>query len=283
VVRRSAEFDVIHSHVDYLPWLAGERLRAPVVTTLHGRLDLPEHRAVFGAFTHQPLISISDAQRAPMADLDLNWVATIYHGFNLKDLYHMGSGDGGYLVFLGRICPDKGPRTAIQVALRAGMPIKIAARVDPVDKLFFEQEVEPFLDHPLVEWLGEQDDQGKAELLAGAAAMILPIEWDEPFGITFIEALAAGTPVISRPRGSLPELVRHGKHGFLVWTEDEMVDAIRHLGEIDRRACRRLALDRFTVERMVDGYEHAFRLVSAIPSQGTSELPEEPAASIPYC
>lgn len=278
VVRRSTEFDLIHSHVEYLPWLAGERLRAPILTTLHGRLDIPEFGQLLRAFPNQALVSISNAQRRPLADLDLNWVATVHHGFRLRHAYPLGAGDGGYLAFLGRISPHKAPQTAIRVALRAGVPIKIAARVSPVDQAFFEQEVKPLLDHPLVEWLGEQDDRGKAKLLAGAAAMLLPIEWDEPFGIAFIEALAAGTPIISRPRGSVPELIRHGEHGFLVWNEDEMVAAVRHLGEIDRRACRRHALECFSVERMVDGYEQAYRLVAAMPTQAVAALPEEPSA-----
>ena len=262
VVLRSGEFDVIHSHVDYLPWLAGDRLRAPMVNTLHGRLDLPELRPLFELHPEQPLVSISNAQRRPVADLGLNWVATVYHGFRLHELYHLGQGDGGYLVFLGRISPEKGPATAIKVAIKAETPIKVAARVDPVNFEYFQQEVEPLLSHPLVEWVGQQDDRGKAELLAGAKALLAPIDWDEPFGIVIIEALAAGTPVISRPRGSLPELMRDKEHGFLVQTEEEMVEACRRIGEIDRRRCREQVLENFTVERMANGYEHVYDVVA---------------------
>jgi glycosyltransferase involved in cell wall biosynthesis len=261
LVRRSGEFDVIHSHVDYLPWLAQHRLQAPLVTTLHGRLDLPELRPLFAMHPEQPLVSITDAQRRPVEDLWLNWVGTVHHGFRLGDLYHFGRGDGGYLVFLGRISPEKGPATAIRVAIKAGVPIKIAARIDPINFEYYQQEVEPLLQNPLVEWVGEKDDRGKAELLAGAIALLAPIDWDEPFGLVIIEALAAGTPVISRPRGSLPEIMRDGEHGFLVWTEDEMVQAVRRVGEIDRARCRRWVLDRFSVERMADGYERVYRLV----------------------
>jgi glycosyltransferase involved in cell wall biosynthesis len=261
VVRRSGSVDVIHSHVDYLPWLAGDRLRAPMVNTLHGRLDLPELRPLFAMHPEQPLVSISDAQRAPVADLELNWVATVHHGFRLQDTYHLGLGDRGYLVFLGRIAPEKGPATAIRVAIQAGMPIKVAARIDPLNFDYFRKEVEPLLEHPLVEWVGEQNDRGKAELLAGAIALLAPIDWDEPFGIVLVEGLAAGTPVISRPRGSLPEIVRHGEHGFLVWTEAEMVEACRRVGEIDRRRCREWVLERFTVERMAGSYEDVYRRV----------------------
>jgi glycosyltransferase involved in cell wall biosynthesis len=260
VVRRSGDFDVIHSHVDYLPWLAVQRLRAPLVTTLHGRLDLPELRPLFAMHPEQPLISITDAQRAPVADLWLNWVATVHHGFRFDDIYHMGKGDGGYLAFLGRIAPEKGPATAIRVAIKAGIPIKVAARVDPINFDYYQQEVEPLLSNPGVEWVGEQDDRGKDELLGGAIALLAPIDWDEPFGLVIVEALATGTPVISRPRGSLPEIMRHGEHGFLVWTEEEMVAACRRVGEIDRSRCRQWVLEQFTVERMADGYERAYSL-----------------------
>jgi glycosyltransferase involved in cell wall biosynthesis len=261
LVRRSGEFDVIHSHVDYLPWLAQHRLQAPLVTTLHGRLDLPELRPLFAMHPEQPLVSITDAQRKPVEDLWLNWVGTVHHGFQLGDLYHLGKGDGGYLVFLGRIAPEKGPATAIRVAIKAGVPIKIAARIDPINFEYYQQEVEPLLQNPLVEWVGEKDDRGKAELLAGAIALLAPIDWDEPFGLVIIEALAAGTPVISRPRGSLPEIMRDGEHGFLVWTEEEMVQAVRRVGEIDRALCRQWVLERFSVERMADGYERVYQLV----------------------
>jgi glycosyltransferase involved in cell wall biosynthesis len=276
LVRRSGEFDVVHSHVEYLPWLAGERLRAPIVTTLHGRLDLSGLRAIFEAARGWPLVSISDAQRRPVEDLSLNWVATVHHGLDLASTYSLGSGDGGYLVFLGRIAPDKDPVTAIRVAIRSGLPLKIAARVDPSDAEFFQRFVKPWLDHPLVEWIGQQDDRSKDELLGGARALLLPVDWDEPFGLTFIEALATGTPVISRPRGSLPEIVRHGEHGFLVHAEDEMVRACRMAGELDRAACRRWALERFSVKRMADGYERVFREVA-----GAEEREPQPSEAIP--
>jgi glycosyltransferase involved in cell wall biosynthesis len=263
VVRRSREFDVIHSHVEYLPWLAAGRLQAPVVTTLHGRLDLPELQPLFAAHPEQPLVSISDSQRRPVVDLDLNWVATVYHGFPLANMYPMGAGDGGYLAFLGRMSPEKAPHVAIRVAIRAGLPIKVAARIDAADEGYFVRKVQPLLEHPLVHWLGEIDDSDKARLLGDAMALLLPIEWDEPFGIAFIEALAAGTPVISRPSGSLPELLRHGEHGFLVWTEDELVRACHSVGEIDRLACRTHVVERFSARRMADGYERAFRMAIA--------------------
>jgi glycosyltransferase involved in cell wall biosynthesis len=262
VVRRSAEFDVIHSHVDYLPWLAGGRIQAPVVTTLHGRLDLPEWQPLLGHFTDRPLVSISDAQRNSVSDLPLNWIGTVHHGLDLDQSYELGDGGGGYLVFLGRVSPDKDPVAAIRIAIKAGIPLKIAARIDPNDQAYFENEVKPLLNHPRVEWVGQKSDAGKNELLGGAIALLLPVAWDEPFGLTFIEALACGTPVLSRPRGSLPELIINGKHGFLSDDDDELVEDCHRVGELDRRACRQWALDRFSTERMVRGYEKVVERVA---------------------
>jgi glycosyltransferase involved in cell wall biosynthesis len=255
VVRRSSEFDVIHSHVDYLPWLAGGRIQAPVITTMHGRLDLPEWQPLLGHYPDRPLVSISDAQRNPVSDLPLNWVGTVHHGLDLAQSYELGDGGGGYLVFLGRISPEKDTVAAIRIAIKAGIPLKIAARIDPRDQAYFENNVKPLLNHPLVEWVGLKTDAGKNELLGGAIALLLPVAWDEPFGLTFIEALACGTPVLSRPRGSLPEIVRHGHHGFLSDDDDELVQACHRVGELDRRACRRWAIERFSTERMVLDYE----------------------------
>lgn len=259
LVRSSASFDIIHSHIEGLAWPASDRLLAPLITTLHGRLDLPGLRPLFQAFRGQKLVSISDSQRAPLAGLDLAWLATVYNGLDLGSTFSLGRGDGGYLVFLGRIGPEKDPLTAIRVAIRAGLPLMIAARVDAIDREYHERCVVPYLDHPLIHWLGEIDDRSKAELLAGARALLMPIDWAEPFGLSFIEALAAGTPVISRPRGSLPELVKDGRHGFLAETEDELVTAVKRAGEIEREGCRRWALSRFSAECMVDGYEEVYR------------------------
>jgi glycosyltransferase involved in cell wall biosynthesis len=264
VIRHSAEFDVIHSHIDGLPWLGGERFKAPLISTLHGRLDLPPQRALLAAYRGQALISISDSQRRPVHDLHLNWVATVHHGLELAQTYRLGEGDGGYLAFVGRIAPEKDPVAAIRVAIRAGIPLRIAARVDPVDEEYHQKHVVPYLNHPLIEWLGEIDERAKAELLAGACALLMPIDWEEPFGLSFIEALASGTPVIARPRGSLPEIVVSGVHGFLVETEDELLAGVKRLAYLDRAACRAWALERFSVERMVDDYERAYREILAM-------------------
>jgi glycosyltransferase involved in cell wall biosynthesis len=275
VVRQSARFDVIHSHVDDLPWLAGERIRAPLVTTLHGRLDLPEVRALFRRYPRQPLVSISHAQRRPLADLELNWLATVHHGLPLATTYRLGDGGGGYLAFIGRIAPEKGPDAAIRVAIRAGTRIKVAARVGDRERAYYRDKVAPLLEHPLVDWLGEIDEKEKGELLAEAKALLVPITWDEPFGLSFIEALAAGTPVITRERGSLPELMRDGEHGFFAESEDDLVAACLRVDEIDRTACRRWALERFSAGTMADGYEAVYRmLIEELAQPAAKRTPE---------
>lgn len=259
----SEQFDVIHSHLDYLPWLAAERLRAPLVTTLHGQLNLhtPTLRSIFQAHANQPLVSISDVQRKPLAGLDLRWMATIHHGLELRERYKMGGGDGGYLVFLGRIAPEKDPVVAIRAAIRCGIPIKLAAQLPPQQESYFDRNVRPLLDHPLVEWVGEQDDEGKDKLLGGALALIAPFTMDEPFGLVIIEALACGTPVVARPRGAVTEIVRPGEHGLLAETEDEIVAACKQVRSIDRTVCRRWAIRQFSVQRMARDYERVYAQV----------------------
>ena len=231
------------------------------MTTFHGRIDSPSVRRLFERDPRQAVVSISAAQRRPVADLDVNWVGTIHHGLDLASNYELGSGDGGYLAFVGRSAAEKGLATAIRVALRAGMPIKIAARIGPADREYHESEVVPLLRHPLVHWLGEIPDEHKARLLAHARALLMPIEWDEPFGLSFIESLAAGTPIITRPMGALPELMIHGEHGFFGDSEDELLEACMRIDTIDRPGCRRWALDRFSASRMADDYEDAYRRV----------------------
>ena len=262
LVRRSAEFDVIHSHLDILPWLSGDRYDAPLVTTMHGRLDPPEVRKLLAEFRDWPLVSISNSQRRPVEDLHLNWVSTVYHGLDLEHMYSLGNGGGGYLAFVSRLTPEKGPAIAIQAAIKAGMKIVVAGNVPDPEKEFFETEVKPLLKNPLVEWAGELDDEGKNKVIGGAMGFIVPIQWDEPFGLAFIEALATGTPVISIERGSLPELIENGRHGFLVSNEGELVDACKKVDRLDRSECRRWVIDRFNPGRMARGYEAVYeRLV----------------------
>ena len=258
LIRRSNEFDVIHSHIDVLPWLGGERYRCPVVTTMHGRLDQLEQRKALREFPGWPLVSISDAQRRPVRDLSLAWAATVYHGLPLGEMYSLGEGGGGYLAFVSRMSPEKGPALAIRVARRAGMKLVMAGPVPEESRGYFEAEVKPLIDDGGVEYIGTLDDEGKNDVIGSAAGFLVPIQWDEPFGLAFIEALATGTPIISCPRGSLPELMENGRHGFLATDEQELVEACARLPTIDREECRRHALERFSPESMAIGYERVY-------------------------
>jgi glycosyltransferase involved in cell wall biosynthesis len=260
VVEQSTRFDVIHAH-DHFTWLAATRFRAPLLTTMHGRLDTPEMQEVLKYYRGQALVSISDSQREPVAELGLNWISTIHHGLELG---RIKPGDGGdYLAFLGRMSPEKGPASAIRIATKAGMKLKMATRVSDQERDFFEAKVRPLLGAADVDMVGEADDKEKTELLRKARALLMPIEWEEPFGLVFVEALASGTPVLARPQGAVPEIVEDGVHGFLRQTDDELAEACTRLDEIDRGECRRRAESRFSVEVMADGYERAYRHVAA--------------------
>ncbi|HZU05758.1 MAG TPA: glycosyltransferase family 4 protein [Chloroflexota bacterium] len=265
VARHIDEFDIVHSHLDYLAFPLTRSLRRPVVTTLHGRLDLPELEPLFREFPDPPVVSISNSQRAPQPHV--NWVATVYNGLDLSP-FRFQPAPGKYLVFLGRISPEKGLDLAVAVALRAGVPLKIAARMPlaPVlsrdaerDWAYYREVVEPLLSHPLVEYVGEVSDEEKAQLLGGALALLFPIDWPEPFGLVMVEALACGTPVIARPVGSVPEVIEHGVTGFLASSVEELAAAVARVPELDRYACRRAAETRFSAATMADGYERVYR------------------------
>ncbi|HZP39005.1 MAG TPA: glycosyltransferase family 4 protein [Methylomirabilota bacterium] len=262
VFERAEEFDLIHCHVDYLAFAFSRLVRTPTVHTLHGRLDLPYLRPLLAHFDDVPLVSISAAQRRPVEDLSLAWAGTVHHGVPLAN-YPLGRGGGGYLAFLGRISPEKRPDLAIRAARRAGIPLRIAAKVDRADREYFEREIEPLLDDPLVDYIGEIGDADKPAFLGDAVALILPIDWPEPFGLVMIEALAYGTPVIARPCGSVPELIVPGRTGFIADTVDELALAARSVDRIDRAACRREAEARFSVEHMADGYEAVYERLEA--------------------
>jgi glycosyltransferase involved in cell wall biosynthesis len=251
VYERAREFDLIHCHTDYLGLPLARGCAVPTVLSLHGRLDMPEAHPVYRAFPDVSFVSISTAQRAPLDGV--RWTATVPHGLP-RDLYPFQERPGRYLVFLGRISPEKCPDAAIRVAVRAGIPLRIAAKVDAGDRRYFEEVVRPLLDHPLVEFLGEVDDRDKAALLGDALALLFPIDWPEPFGMVLIEALACGTPVIARRRGSVPEIITDGRTGVLCETEDEMVAGVARVAAIDRTACRAEFEDRFTVEMMATAY-----------------------------
>jgi glycosyltransferase involved in cell wall biosynthesis len=254
VFEQAPRFDVIHCHVGHLAFPFCRLTGATSLHTQHGRLDLPSLYSTFRHFRELPLVSISHAQRQPLRSLGVTWAGTVHHGLPL-DGYPFQRQRGSYLAFLGRISPEKRPDLAIAVAERVGVPLRIAAKVDAVDREYHEREIAPLLDHPLVQFIGEIDDAAKPGFLGEALALLMPIDWPEPFGLVMIEALACGTPVIARRRGSVPEVVQHGRTGFVVETVDEMADAVRGLDRIDRTDCRRAVETRFTVDRMTDAYE----------------------------
>lgn len=248
----SAErFDLIHSHLDCLAFPLARRSPVPVLTTLHGRLDLPELVAVGEAFADLALVSISDAQRRPLPHA--NWAGTVHHGLP-RDLYSFHPKAGKYLAYLGRLAPEKRPDHAIELAKRVGLPLRIAAKVDPADREYFREVIEPRLADPLVEYVGEVSDAEKDDFLGEARALVCPYDWPEPFGLVFIEALACGTPVLAYRRGSVPEVIEDGVTGFICEGVPGMAAAVERLDTIDRRRCRRAFEERFTVERMARDY-----------------------------
>ncbi len=252
VRQRADEFDVLHFHSDYFPLSLFSRQRTPFVTTLHGRLDLPEFKMIYEMFPDAPFVSISDAQRAPIQGL--NWVRTVLHG-NPPNLLTPRPVQQEYFAFLGRISPEKGVEKAIRIAEAAGVKLKIAAKVDDADKKYWEGRVKPLLERsPHAEFIGEINDAQKPEFLSGAHALLFPIDWPEPFGLVMIEAMACGTPVIGFPFGSVPEVIDHGVTGFIVPDEASAVSAIASLGRLDRRQVRRQFERRFTARRMAEDY-----------------------------
>jgi glycosyltransferase involved in cell wall biosynthesis len=251
VRQRAAEFDVIHFHVDYLHFPISRRAGVPHVTTLHGRLDLPDLVPVYREFQDAPVVSISDAQQALLPEA--SWVRTVHHGLP-SGLFRPGPGDGGYLAFLGRISPEKRVDRAIEIARRAGRTLRIAAKVDRADIEYFERYIRPLLALPHVEWIGEISEADKAEFLGGASALLFPIDWPEPFGLVLIEAMACGTPVLAYPEGSVPEIIEDGVTGFLVQSVREAVAALEQLPSLDRAVCRRVFEERFTAGRMASDY-----------------------------
>jgi glycosyltransferase involved in cell wall biosynthesis len=266
---RAGEFDIIHSHVEHLGFPVSRVSGVPTVHTLHSRLDTPSLRPLYAHFRGLSLVSISDAQREPLGDLGLNWVRTVYHGL-VPEEYPVGRGLGGFLAFFGRIAPEKGPDTAITVAKRIGMPLKIAAKVDRVDHGYFEHVIRPMLDGSPVEFIGEVGGADRVRFLGDARALLFPIDWPEPFGLVMIEALACGTPVIAFGRGSVPEVIRHERTGFIVGSIDDMVQAVGAIDRIDRGECRREVERRFTDAQMAIGYEDAYARVLAQHSRQSS-------------
>ena len=257
VYQRADEFDVVHSHVDVWTLPFTKHTPTPTVVTLHGRLDIDQVREVLPLYPDVAIVSISDAQRDALAGADVRWAATVYNGLDLASYASSEVERGDHLAFLGRICPEKRPDLAIEVARRTGRPLQIAAKVDPTDVEYHQTVIEPLLGDG-IEFLGEIDETRKADFLAGAAATLFPSDWPEPFGLVMIESMAAGTPVIALRRGSVPEVVADAVSGFICDDVDDMVDAVRRLDEIDHEACRRHAA-RFDVAAMCEGYERVYR------------------------
>jgi glycosyltransferase involved in cell wall biosynthesis len=256
--RAATDFDIIHLHVDYLPFPALRRTRAVTINTLHGRLDIPDLAPVYRMFAEQPLVSISNSQRAPMPWA--NWVATVYHGIPL-DLYTLHPARGRYLAFIGRISPEKRCDRAIEIATRAGMEIKIAAKIDPVDDAYAKASIKPLLNKPHVEYLGEIGEREKNDFLGNAYALLFPVDWPEPFGLTMIEALACGTPVIAWRCGSVPEIIDDGATGYIVNDIDGAVAAVKRIEALDRTECRRACEQRYSVAHMAKAYLRAYHQV----------------------
>lgn len=270
-------FDVIHFHVDYLHFPLSRLKKWPQVTTLHGRLDLPDLPPLYEEFSEMPVISISDAQRRPLPRA--RWMDTVYHGLP-PDLYGYRSTPGEYLAFLGRISPEKRVDRAIEIAERAGLPLKIAAKVDPADRTYFEESIRPLLTASHVEFLGEISEEEKGSFLGNARALLFPIDWPEPFGLVLIEALACGTPVIASPHGSVPEILEDERTGFIVDSVEEAVGAVGQLASISRRDCRAAFEERFTAARMAREYVRVYETLrsptrphSHIPLTGDSPIP----------
>jgi glycosyltransferase involved in cell wall biosynthesis len=256
VYRREDDFDLVHNHADYLAFPFARLSSVPTVTTTHGRLDLAEVHRLYAYFADHRLVSISDAQRRPLPTQ--NWIATVYNGIDLTS-FHFRPDPGDYLVFLGRISPDKRPDRAIEIARDVGMPLCIAAKVDPADRAYYEHAIAPMIrDCPLVDYIGEVNEREKDKLLGGAYAYLFPIDWPEPFGLTMVEAMATGTPVVAYRAGSVLEVLIDGVTGFVCDSFGEMIAAVPRVSTIDRAACRRHVEDRFSVAAMADGYERVY-------------------------
>lgn len=260
VYQRSSDFDLLHFHLDYYPFSLFSRQATPYLTTLHGRLDLPEHQPLFDTFSSIPVVSISNAQRRPLPQA--NWVRTVHHGLPEKMLVPKPV-KPSYFGFLGRIAPEKRVDRAIRIAQHCGIPLKIAAKVDRADREYYDEQINPLIKASRSEFIGEITDAEKSEFLSGAIALLVPIDWPEPFGLVMIEAMACGTPVIAYNRGSAPEVVDEGVTGFIVEDENGAIGAIDRLGQLSREKIRQQFERRFTARRMALDYLSIYRSLAA--------------------
>jgi glycosyltransferase involved in cell wall biosynthesis len=257
VRRRSDEFDILHFHVDLLHFPLFADIASRTLTTLHGRLDLKDLPETYRCWPGFPLVSISDHQRRPLRFA--NWTGTVHHGLPEAQYAFSPQARGGYLAFLGRISPEKRPDRAIAIARAAGLPLKIAAKIDLADAAYFREEIAPLLDDPMVEFIGEIGDAHKSRFLGDATALLFPIEWPEPFGLVMIEAMACGTPVIAWNRGSVPEVLDDGVTGRVVNSESEAVAAVAQVAAYDRARVREVFEQRFSARTMALDYEALYQ------------------------
>ncbi|MBZ6079124.1 glycosyltransferase family 4 protein [Microvirga puerhi] len=279
VRQRARDFDVVHFHTDLLHFPFVREIADRAVTTTHGRLDLADLAPFYKAFLDAPLVSISDDQRKPIPDV--NWIDTVHHGLPENLLPFHANATGGYLAFLGRISPEKGPDRAIEIAAKTGMPLKIAAKVDRIDQAYWDEVIKPMVEaQDNVEFIGEINESQKADFLGKAAALLFPIDWPEPFGIVMIEAMACGTPVIAFRSGSVPEVVDHGRSGFIVDTVEEAVEAVHALRLLARAEVRRCFQERFTVERMARDYLEVYRSLPGLRRDAVHRRINGKAASL---
>jgi glycosyltransferase involved in cell wall biosynthesis len=279
VARRAEEFEIIHVHIDYIHYPVMRYLNIKSVTTLHGRLDIPDLVPLHREYQDMRTIAISKSQRSALPSA--NWVGTVHHGmptdlFTPPDLNQ----EGKYLAFLGRISPEKGLDRAIEIARRVGMPLKIAAKIDASDQEYFDSKIRHLLDDPLVEYIGEISQQQKPEFLGNAHALLFPIDWPEPFGLVLIESLACGTPVVAFEMGSVPEIIEDGVTGYLVQGIEEAVHAVHLIRLLDRRVCRHVFEKRFSVERMCLDYEAIYEKVAGLPAEQAIKLPARTTATL---
>ncbi len=259
VYQRSQEFDVIHSHMGYAALPYAQFVKTPTIHTLHGVFTADNAKA-YARAANQAYVSISDAQRDPQ--LELNYISTVYNGIDVDSYkFYAQPSEPPYLAFLGRLAPEKGPHHAIEIAKRTGWRLKMAGKIDAVDQAFYDTVLKPNIDGEQIQYLGEANHVQKNTLMGGAVATLFPITWREPFGLVMVESMAAGTPVIAMSLGSAPEVVADGKTGFLCRTIDDCIAALHRIEQIDRVACRQQVIEQFSVERMTDGYEAAYRQV----------------------
>jgi glycosyltransferase involved in cell wall biosynthesis len=261
VFREAGEFDFVHAHIDYLAFSLFRRMHTPHVTTLHGRLDIPNLQDLYREFSDEPVVSISDRQRLPLKHA--NWQATVHHGLP-ENLYRYCQRGGDYLAFIGRINPEKKIEDAIEVSRRTGVPLKIAAKVDRVDREYYECKIKPLLVPP-AEYIGEIGEHEKSEFLGNALALLFMVDWPEPFGLAMTEAMACGTPILARRRGSVPEIVEPGVNGFVVETVDEAVRMVPQISNLSRKRCREIFEERFTARRMAQDYVAVYERLRGIP------------------